>query len=100
LYTRFVGCFRHLAAEGVKLADEMPFSCAADGWIARHVANGIKIDRKADGLHPEARRSERRFDPGMSRADDGNIKLSGVEVHMPRLLFFRFVPADNFKPSV
>ena len=44
-----------------------------------------KIDGKADGLHSEACRGQRGLDPRVARADDGDIKLSGVKGHSAAL---------------
>ena len=78
LNARSVRRLAHLAAEHIKLADEMPLARAADGGVARHVADAVEIHREAHGAQPEPRRGERGLDARVSGADDGNIKFSGV----------------------
>ena len=78
----------HLAAEGVELADEMALARAADGRVAGHVAHGVQIDREHDGLQPQPRGCEAGFDPGMARADDGNVIISCKIAHL-RSSFFQ-----------
>ena len=65
----------------------MPFSCAADGRIAGHVAHRVQIDGKHDGLQPQTGGSQRRLDAGVSGANYSNIKLSGKEFSHTVFLF-------------
>ena len=78
----------HLAAEGVELAHEMAFARAADGRVAGHVAHGVQIDREHDGLQSQPRGRETGFDPGVARADDGNVIISCKIAHL-RSSFFQ-----------
>ena len=74
-----VGGLRHLAPQGVQLPDQMALAGAADSGVAGHVAHRIQIDGEDDGLHPQPGGGQRRLDPGVARADHGDIKLSGEE---------------------
>ena len=78
----------HLAAEGVELADEMALARAADGRVAGHVAHGVQIDREHDGLQPQPRGRKTGLDPGVARADDGNVIISCKIAHL-RSSFFQ-----------
>ena len=74
LDTGRVGRARHLTAQRVDLAHQMPLRRAADRRIARHVADRIQIDRKAGRMHPEPRRGERSFNARVPRADYNDVK--------------------------
>jgi hypothetical protein len=63
----------HFAAECVDFEHQMPFSGAADGRVAGHIADKVEREREKRGLLPCPCRGERRFYAGMSRADDDNI---------------------------
>ena len=91
LNARSVRRLAHLAAEHIKLADEMPLARAADGGVARHVADAVEIHREAHGAQPEPRRGERGLDARVTGADNGNIKFSGV------VGFHAFLSAISFK---
>ena len=78
LDARGVRCFAHLAAERVELTDKVPLARAADGGVARHVADTVEIHREAHGAQTEPGRGERGLDARVSGTDDGNIKFSGV----------------------
>ena len=75
-----VGRPRHFAAQRVQFAHQMPLACAADGGIAGHIAYGVQIDGEANGLQTQTRGSQSRLNTGVSGADDGNIKLSGIKL--------------------
>jgi len=81
LDARFIGAPRHFAAEGVKLPDEMAFTGPSDRRVTRHISNRVEVYREADGFHTETRGRKRGFDPRVSRADYGNIKLPRLEIH-------------------
>ena len=49
---------RTLAKSVAELAHKMALACAADGWVAGHVAHRIQVDREADRFHPEPRAGE------------------------------------------
>ena len=72
----FVSSLCHLAPQSVQFPYQVALAGAADGGVAGHVAHGVQIDGKDDGLQPQAGGGQRRLDAGMSGADDGNIKLS------------------------
>ena len=42
----------HLAAQGIQFPDQVSLAGAADGGIAGHIAYGIQIDGKEDGVQP------------------------------------------------
>ena len=79
----FVRRLRHLATEGVDFPDKMTFRRAADGRVAGHIGDFVEIERKNTGFCAEARRRKGRLDPGVTRADDGNVVFS-------REVFFHF----------
>ena len=70
----------HLAAQSVQLPHQMTLAGTADGGVAGHVAYRVQIDGEADGAHAQTRRRQRRLDAGMSGADDGDVKCSGVKL--------------------
>jgi hypothetical protein len=69
----------------------MAFARTADGGVAGHIADGVEIDRKADGIQSEARGSKRGFNTRVAGADDGDIILSCVEIHVPRPLSYDLI---------
>ena len=71
----------HLAAQGVQLPDQMSLAGAADGGIAGHITHCVQVDREAHGPQPHPRGGQGGFYPGVSRADDGDIKCAGQIVH-------------------
>ena len=77
-----VGCLAHLAAERVQLTDKVSLSSAADGRIARAVADRVHIDRKNSRVTAEPRGSQGGLDAGMSCADNGNIIFSCKVCHV------------------
>ena len=79
----------HLAAQRVQLPHQMPLAGAADGGVAGHVAHGVQVDGKDDGLQPQAGGGQSRLNAGVSGADDGNIKLSGRKGFHTFLSFFQ-----------
>ena len=78
----------------VQFPDQMALAGAADGGVAGHVAHGVQIDGKDDGLQPQAGGGQRRLDAGVSGADDGNIKLSGRKVSII-VVFLSFFQGDD-----
>ena len=76
LDARAVGRAAHLAAQRVELADKVALARAADGGVAGHVAHSVQVDGEHDGLQSQPCGGQRRFDAGVTGADDGNIKLS------------------------
>ena len=73
-----VRSFSHLPAEGVKLPHQMALAGAADGGVAGHVSHAVKIDSKADRIHPKPRRGKGGLDPCVARPDHRDIAASGV----------------------
>ena len=66
----------HFAAQGVQLPDQVTLGGAADGGVAGHIAHGVQVDGQAHRFQPQAGGGQSRLDAGVSRADDGDIKLS------------------------
>ena len=67
---------RHFSAQCVDLAHQMPFRRAPDSGVAGHIADRIQVDRKAERPQPEPGCGERRLNPGVPRADHGNVIAS------------------------
>ena len=74
-----VGGLCHLAPQGVQLPDQMALAGAADGGVAGHVARRVQVDGEHDGLHPQPGGGQGSLNARVAGADDGDIKLSGVE---------------------
>ena len=81
LDTAVIGSHAHLATQGVQLPDQVALAGAADGGIAGHIAHGVQIDGKKNGVQPQPGGSQRRLDPRMARADNGYITLPCVICH-------------------
>ena len=76
-----IGRARHLAAERIELAHEVALARAADGGVAGHVADGVHIDGKADGVQSQPRGGQRGLNARVASADDGDVTASGVITH-------------------
>src|SRR5690606_20440493 len=76
-----VGGARHGAAEGIDFLDQMAFADAADGRIARHLAEGYDVVGQQQGSAAHARRGQAGLGAGMAAADDDDIKTFRV-VHV------------------
>ena len=76
-----IGRARHLAAERIELAHEVPLARAADGGVAGHIADGVHIDRKTDGVQSEPGGGQRGLNARVARTDDGDVTASGVITH-------------------
>jgi len=61
-----VGGFPHFASHRINLPREVSFGQAADGRVARHLADGVRIDRQQQSLAAHPRRRQCRLDPGMA----------------------------------
>jgi len=81
LKRHFVRRAPHFSAERVDLKDELTFSRTADGWIARHIRNGVVRYGEKDRFATEARRRERGLNSGVSRADNGDVNIVDEVVH-------------------
>ena len=75
----------HQPAERIDLPHKMPLGCAADGRVARHIADEIQRQRKHRGPCPQPCRRMRRLDPRMPRTDDDDVVASQF-VHIRSLL--------------
>ena len=76
LYAGFVRRARHLAAQSVQLADEMPLAGAADGGVAGHVADAVHVHREAHRIEAEPRSGESGLDTRVPRTYNGDIAFS------------------------
>ena len=81
LDARAVGGLCHFPAQRVKLPHQMALARAADGGVAGHIADGVQIDREHDRLQPHPRTGQPCLDPGVSRADHGDIIPPSVKFH-------------------
>ena len=63
----------HLAAKGVDLLDQMPFSDAANGRIAGHLTDVIEVQRQHQRLETHAGGRQRGFNSRMSGPDNDDI---------------------------
>ena len=81
LYARLIRSLAHLAAESVKLTHEVSLARTADGGVARHIADGIQVDGKANRFAAEPRSRQGCFDPGVSCANDADVISSGAKIH-------------------
>ena len=77
-----VGGLAHLAAERVKLADKVTLCSAADRWVARTVADGVHVDRKNSGVAAKPGGGKRRFNSGVTCADNGDVIISRKVGHI------------------
>ena len=64
---------RHLTAEGVYLAHDMPLRGAADAAVARHQRHVVQVERQQECAAACASRRERGLATCMSRPYDDNI---------------------------
>ena len=76
-----IGRARHLAAERIELAHEVALARTADGGVAGHVADGVHMDGKADGVQSQPGGGQRGLNARVARADDGDVTASGVITH-------------------
>lgn len=72
---------RHFTAECIELRDELALAGSADGGVARHIADGIQVDGKANRFAAEPRSRQGCFDPGVSCANDADVISSGAKIH-------------------
>src|SRR5579884_957048 len=78
---------RHLAAERVDFADQLPFGAAADRRVARERTDTFGIAGYEHRRHAEARRSEGRFNARMTAADNNNARVVRAEGLVHNALF-------------
>ena len=67
---------RHFAAQRVQLPDKMSLARPADGRVAGHIAHAVQIHGEAERVEPQPCRGQRGLDPGVTRADHGNVTAS------------------------
>ena len=82
----------HFAAQRIQLPDQMALAGAADGGIAGHIAHGVQIDGKEDGMQPQPGGGQRGLDARVTRTDDGHVTASSI-VCCHKFLTFRTNPA-------
>ena len=88
LYGCSVRRLSHLAAEAVELAHEVALRRSAYRGVAGHIAHRVKIDGKAYHPRTEPCGGQSGLDPGMARADYGDVAVASVVFRMPYLLSF------------
>ena len=75
LQRRHVGRARHDAAQRIDLASDRPLGDAADGGIARHLADGLERARHEPDARAESRRGNGCLGACVTGADDNDVKL-------------------------
>ena len=86
----FVRGLAHFTAQRVQFPDQMALARTADGGIAGHVAHCVQIDGEAHRAQAHPGRGQCSLNSRVARADDGDIKLSGVVLyHLPHILCVR-----------
>src|SRR5512141_3230204 len=63
----------HLSAQRVDLPHEVPLRQPADRRVARHEADGVRVDRQEEGGASHSRRGERRLAAGVPASDDDDV---------------------------
>lgn len=97
-----VGSDSHHAAEGVDLADEVAFRRSADRGVAGEVRDRVQRQGKENGFRAQTRRRHRRFDPGVSAADDRDIITFQLVRHKATVPFVWnriYFPTQNFSKT-
>ena len=100
----------HLAAQSVQLPHQVALGGAADGGVAGHVAHAVQIDGKAHRVQPQPCRGQGRLDARVARADDGDVTVSRLIIHIgsPNACFSHYTalpgkkqerPANSIKPQ-
>ena len=64
----------HEAVEGVDLAHQLALAQAADGRVARHLADGLQAVGEQEGAGAEARRRRRRLAAGVAAPDHDDVE--------------------------
>ena len=64
----------------------MSLARAADSRVAGHIADGVKVDGKHHRAQTEPCGSQSRFNSGMTRADHGDVILTGKILHFDQIL--------------
>ena len=84
LQRREIGRPRHDAAERIDLAHDRALGDAADGRIARHLAD--RLERARDQCHARtaSRRGDGRLGAGVAGADDDDVELGFHRSEMRR----------------
>jgi hypothetical protein len=74
LDTAEVSGMRHCTTERVNFLDQVTLANAADGWVATHLANSFDVVRQQQCLRASSGSSKCSFSPGVTTADDNDIK--------------------------
>ena len=80
LNASLIGGAAHQAVEGIDLAHQMTLAEPADSRVARHLANSCSVVRDQRRARAHASGSGRRLAPGVSAADNNDVKF-GSRVH-------------------
>jgi hypothetical protein len=73
-----VGHPAHQAIQGIDLPHQVPLAEAANGGIARHLANGCELVGDEGGARADAGGSRCRLAAGMAAADNDDVKALAV----------------------
>ena len=73
----------HQPAERIDLPHKMPLGRAADGRVARHIADEIQRQRKHRGPCPQPCRRMRRLYSRMPRTNDDDVVGSSLSIYVP-----------------
>ena len=65
----------HFAAQGIQLPDQVALAGAADGGVAGHIAHGIQVDGKENGLEAQPGGGQGGLNAGVARSDDGHVAI-------------------------
>ena len=84
----------HQSAERIDLPHQVPFGGSTDRRIAGHVGDGAVRQRTDANAAAEACRRPRRFDPGVPRANDDDVKSAGERGSFP-LCITNYFPIQN-----
>ena len=89
LDSRRVNHASHRAAEGVHLANDLPFGDPANGRIAAHLGHRVQIAGEEGHACPHPRRGQSGFGAGMPGPDHHDVELIRDVSHEPTTVPFR-----------
>ncbi len=73
-----VGRRRHRPAQGIDLLHQVALADAADGRVARHLAQGLDVVGQQQSAAAHARRRERRLGAGVAATDNDDVITGGI----------------------
>src|SRR5660397_197231 len=73
----------HLPAQRVDLPHQVPLRQSPDRRVARHEADGVRVDRQKEGGTPHPRRRQRRLAAGVPAPDNDDVVLLRIFVRRP-----------------